>query len=269
MRPRLSIAAAGNPCSLPLLHLPAALLWVILPGALRKSGCWRLWLPVSVLAFSTGGSPYLWSRGIRRLNAVAISHPHSDHIGGMRIVIANFRPRELWYGLDSPTPEFTELAATARAFGVSFKPRAAGDAFDFGGTQVRVLNPQPGTVATNRTQDDESMVLHIQYGGASALLVGDSHKRIEEIMESENPGANLLKISHHSSATSSSPDFLQAVSPQFAVVSAGYYNLFHHPRPDVMKRFADLQVRTYRTDLVGPVTFYLDGTTVSAQPALR
>ena len=52
-------------------------------------------------------SPYLWSRGFRRLDAVAISHPYSDHVGGMRSIIANFRPRELWYGLESPTPEFT------------------------------------------------------------------------------------------------------------------------------------------------------------------
>ena len=88
-------------------------------------------------------SPYLWSRGIRRLDAVAISHPHSDHVGGMRSVIANFRPRELWYGLDSPTPEFIQLAATARSSGVAFMPHTSGDEFEFGGVQVRVLNPQP------------------------------------------------------------------------------------------------------------------------------
>ncbi|HEY4901555.1 MAG TPA: hypothetical protein VIH91_12140, partial [Terriglobales bacterium] len=79
----------------------------------------------------------------------------------------------------------------------------------------------------------------------------------------------LLKIGHHGSTTSSSAEFLDAVSPQFAVVSAGYYNSFHHPRPEVMKRFADLQIRTYRTDLAGAVSFYLDGTTVTAKPALR
>ena len=214
-------------------------------------------------------SPYLWSRGIGRLDAVAISHPHSDHIGGMRSIIANFRPRELWYGLDSPTPEFTELAATARAFGVDFKPRTASETFEFGGVQIRVLNPQPGTPASNPAQDDESMVLRFQYRNTSALLVGDSHKRTEQIMEGEKPASNLLKIGHHGSATSSTPEFLQAVSPQFAVVSAGYYNSFHHPRPDVMKRYADLQIRTYCTDLAGAVSFYLDGTTVSAGPAPR
>ena len=113
------------------------------------------------------------------------------------------------------------------------------------------------------------MVLRFQYRNTSALLVGDSHKRTEEIMEGENPASNLLKIGHHGSATSSTPEFLNAVSPQFAVVSAGYYNSFHHPRPDIMRRYADRQIRTYRTDLAGAVSFYLDGATVSAQSAPR
>jgi competence protein ComEC len=214
-------------------------------------------------------SPYLWSRGISRLDAIAISHAHSDHVGGMRSVIVNFRPREFWYGLDSPTPEFQQVAQAARAYGLEFRPHTAGDAFAFGWAQIRVLNPQPGACASNPAQDDESLVLHLQYGNTSALLVGDSHKRTEELLETEYPHADLLKIGHHGSLTSSSPEFLEAVAPQYAVVSAGYYNSFRHPRPEVMHRFAERKVTTYRTDLAGAVSFYLDGTTISARPVPR
>ena len=149
-------------------------------------------------------SPYLWSRDIRRLDVVAISHAHSDHMGGMRSIIANFRPRELWYGVESPSPEFAAVEKTARDFGVSLTAHHAGDQFDFGGVQIRVLNPKPGWEHHNHGEDDESLVVHLQYGQTSALLVGDSHYRIEKLMLDENPRADLLKIGHHGSLTSSS-----------------------------------------------------------------
>lgn len=214
-------------------------------------------------------SRYLWSRGIRSLDVVAISHAHSDHIGGMGSVIANFRPKELWYGVQSPTPGFAAIEQIATSFHVQEHRFSSGDAFDFGSVHVRVLNPQPGWEARDPAQDDESLVLRIQYGDTAALLVGDAHKRIENFLVNENPQADLLKIGHHGSATSSTPEFLRAVSPRFAVASVGFYNSFRHPRPEVMKRYADAHITTYRTDLAGAVSFYLDGTTVTARPVPR
>lgn len=214
-------------------------------------------------------SPYLWSRGIRRLDAVAISHAHSDHIGGMRSIISNFRPHELWYGVESPTVDFGEVKKTAESYSVMPMPRHSGEEFEFGGVQIRVLNPQPDWQAHNPAQDDESLVLHLQYGHTSALLVGDSHHRIEKLLIEEQPQADLLKIGHHGSLTSSSPEFLAAVHPQFAVVSSGFYNPFRHPRPEVMERYAESHIITYRTDVAGAVSFYLDGKTVTAKPAPR
>ena len=210
-------------------------------------------------------SPYLWQRGLGRLNAAAFSHSHIDHIGGMRAVLRNFHPRELWYAPNYPSPEVQSLLETADRLRIQRVERHGGEEFDFDGVHISVLGPPADWELTPRGQDDASMVLRVSYAGHSALLVGDIHKRMEKLLveESERRGqplkADLLKVPHHGSNSSSSEEFLDAVRPEYAVISAGIRNPFHHPRREVIVRLGAHHARTYRTDWFGPVTFLIDG----------
>jgi competence protein ComEC len=210
-------------------------------------------------------SPYLWSRHIRRLDAVALTHAHSDHMGGMPAVLRNFRPRELWIGKNPDTPEYDALLAEAQDLEIPLRHLAAGDGLNFGDAEVRVLAPardyQPGATAHN----NDSLVLHVANGRTSALLEGDAEAPSEERMLQE-PGlaADLLKVGHHGSKTSTIPPFLRAVAPHYAVVSVGMHNSYHHPRWETLMKLQDAHALTYRTDLLGLSTFYLDGRGVEA-----
>ena len=115
--------------------------------------------------------------------------------------------------------------------------------------------------------NDDSLALLLTYGNTRALLAGDVEHRMERLIATESPQADLLKVAHHGSATSTTPELLQAVHPSFAVISVGYHNSFGHPRPIVLERLQDAHVKTYRTDMMGAVTFLLDGSKVEAKLA--
>jgi competence protein ComEC len=212
-------------------------------------------------------SEALWARGIRRLDAVALSHAHSDHMGGLPAVLRNFHPAELWVGNNPRVGAYNALLNEAAALHVQVRSFRAGDAFPLGRAQVSVLAPfrnyQPGAEPGN----NDSLVLHVAYGATSVLLEGDAEAPVEQAMLAE-PGlqSTLLKVGHHGSVTSTRPQFLARVAPQWAVISCGLRNRFGHPRAEILEELQAAHVRTYRTDINGASCFRLNGKTVAPEP---
>ncbi len=206
-------------------------------------------------------SPYLWSRSIRRLDALAVSHGHEDHLSGLGALLDNFRPRELWIGVIPETPAWRELREKALRRGVKVVPLRAGQRFDWGGARVEVLAPAAGYAPAAEPDNNDSLVLRLSYGAHSFLLTGDIERRVEtEIVErGQIQKTDVLKVAHHGGRTSTSARFLELARPAFAIISAGFENSFNLPHPQLLQRLEERRAAVLRTDLWGFVTIRTDG----------
>lgn len=209
-------------------------------------------------------SPYLWSRGYQKLDVVALTHAHQDHLGGLLAVLENFRVGRLWIGRDVNSPALAKLEELARVRKIPIEHEVRGKTFAWDGVDGEFFWPDaPSTEAGPTAKNNDSLVLRLHYGNRTILLPGDAEKEAERAILAEHDGASLqadvLKVGHHGGKNSTMPDFLAAVRPQVAIISAGDENPYGHPSPELLARLEAAGVRVVRTDRDGAVRVRTDG----------
>jgi competence protein ComEC len=205
--------------------------------------------------------PALLQLGIRSLHAVVVTHPDSDHIGGLPAVISSLRVKEIWDGgPDWRREGYRRLRERAGYRGVKVRYLAGGDELRMGEVAVRVLASPPIRGGTPHRGNEDSLVLHFSYGRAGIVLTGDAGEETELLLlgAAVDLRADVLKIGHHGSRSSTTPAFLERISPRVAVISTGHSGLFQLPSVEVLQRLRRRGITTLRTDRDGAITVSLD-----------
>jgi beta-lactamase superfamily II metal-dependent hydrolase len=205
---------------------------------------------------------FLRNKSISEIDCCIATHPHSDHIGSLYKVFSEFDV------VDVIMPEIPEnLIPTSKTYEKFMRsvseharnvyPAEPGESYEYGDIKIEILGP----VGEYDNLNDYSVVSRIVYGKTSLVLTGDAEKPAEKDILNKDLicSADILKVGHHGSRTSTSDEWLYAVSPQFAVFSCGMNNDYGHPHKETIKRLEKNGIDYYRTDLLGTVSFESDG----------
>ncbi|GMV07299.1 MAG: hypothetical protein AMXMBFR53_35740 [Gemmatimonadota bacterium] len=225
-----------------------------------------------------GGAPVvraLRRRGVVRLEALVLTHPDLDHIGGAAAVLHDFRVLQV---LDPARavgkPEYLALLELASDAGVPWRGARAGEVLALDGVTLEVLHPPTPAPGEDVESNDLSVVLSLRFGDFDALLTGDAPSAVERAVLPRVPAdLEVLKVGHHGSATSTGAELLEGAPPEVALVSVGARNRYGHPDPGVLRRLGTAGVEVRRTDREGTLSVLArpDGTfqVRAAGPARR
>ena len=208
---------------------------------------------------------YLKSAGVESIRYLVLTHPDADHIGNATYIIENYAVKTVVMSeyANATTETFEKMIDTieARQIGVLFL--GVGDSFELGGVQNYVLAPAKDYDDSN----ENSLVIRSSFGESVVMLTGDAeHESESDIVGGGNWNkatlkSDILKVGHHGSNSSTTEEFLDAVSPQYAIISCGSENKHGHPHDETMDLLAEKGITVYRTDLQGSIIFKTDGKT--------
>jgi len=212
-------------------------------------------------------APFLKRKGVDTIDALVITHPHEDHIGGALSVLKSFQVRNvLDAGVAHPTGIYRDFLKEVEHRSVKYIRFRRGAKLSFDdGVSIEALNPPADLIASadldNNFLNDNSIVLIVKYRGVRLLFAGDAGRFAEENMLTSgcNLRAQVLKVAHHGSRRASSAEWIKAVNPKAAIISVGRGNQFGHPSPATLHALEANGVRVYRTDLNGGITVITDG----------
>ena len=209
---------------------------------------------------------YLREKGIENIDCCIATHPHSDHVGALYRIFEEFSvdtvllpdiPDEL-----IPTTSAYEKFLDGLENVKNIIPTGPSVSFDFGSLNVDILGP----VEEYDDLNNMSLVVKVNFGKTSVMLTGDAETPAETDMlenKSVDYSADILKVGHHGSKTSTSEEWLVAVNPRLAVISCGLDNDYGHPHKDLVKRLESCGIKYYRTDLQGHILFKSDGNEIT------
>lgn len=209
--------------------------------------------------------PYLTRRG-GRLALFVLSHPHTDHVGGAATVIKVFRPgRYLDAAFAAPTVAYRASLLAARQVGTRWQRVHPGDSVIVDGLHVDFLGPDSAWTVGLKDPNLASTIALVRAGNVRFLIVGDAEGPEEDWLLARDASllhADVLKVGHHGSNTSSTEPFLDAVHPRLALISVGAGNMYGHPSPSVLAALAHHGAAVLRTDIVGSVVVRTDGSRI-------